>query len=189
MIMIISLSSSPCSSVSSPAEAFPWQSKADKQIRRSVQCWCIQTSRRPFKYWYHIWKLISNVYKTNQSIFSIIEPAEGSLLGLVPPLRDPRPAFKHFVTISTKSKISTNLKTWTVSVLLLQARKAPQGENESEKMEAVLFKPRRSSYSFAPSWQENTLWGFFYEKEINMITEKKINGHGVGRLVSWSPLI
>ena len=59
--MIIFLSSSPCSSVSSPAEAFPWQSKADKQIRQSAQCWCIQTSRRPFKYWYHIWKLISNL--------------------------------------------------------------------------------------------------------------------------------
>ena len=47
---------------------------------------------------------MSNVYKTNQSIFSTIEPAEGSLLGLVPPLRDPRPAFKHFVTISTKKQ-------------------------------------------------------------------------------------
>ena len=94
--------------MSSPAEAFPWQSKADKQIRRSVQCWCIQTSRRPFKYWYHIWKLISNVYKTNQSIFSIIEPAEGSLLGLVPPLRDPRPALELFVTISTE-KMQQNL--------------------------------------------------------------------------------
>ena len=142
---------------------------------------------------------MSNVYKTNQSIFSTIEPAEGSLLGLVPPLRDPRPAFKHVVTISTKKKISTNLKTWTVSVLLLQARKAPQGENEREKMEAVLFRPRRSSYSFAPSWQENTLWGsFFYGKGINMIIEKK-NQLGVamqldnylirGRLVTWSLLI
>ena len=47
-------------------------------------------------------------YKTNQSIFSIIEPAEGSLLGLVPPLRDPRPALELFVTISTE-KMQQNL--------------------------------------------------------------------------------
>ena len=59
--------------------------------------------------------------------------------------------------INLANKRSTNRKTWTVSVLLLQARKAPQGENEREKMEAVLFKPRRSSYSFAPSWHEKTL--------------------------------
>ena len=42
------------------------------------------------------------------------------------------------ITITTTNTIQ-NLKTWTVSVLLLHAKNAPQGEKERENMEAVLF--------------------------------------------------
>ena len=42
-------------------------------------------------------------------------------------------------TIITTTTIIQNLKTWTVSVLLLHAKNAPQGEKERENMEAVLF--------------------------------------------------
>ena len=41
--------------------------------------------------------------------------------------------------IITTTTIIQNLKTWTVSVLLLHAKNAPQGEKERENMEAVLF--------------------------------------------------
>ena len=47
------------------------------------------------------------------------------------------------VNTNTNTTITTttiqNLKTWTVSVLLLHAKNAPQGEKERENMEAVLF--------------------------------------------------
>ena len=37
------------------------------------------------------------------------------------------------------------------------AKNVPQGENEREKMEAVLFNPRLSSYNLAPSLVSKTL--------------------------------
>ena len=47
------------------------------------------------------------------------------------------------VNTNTNTTITTttiqNLKTWTVSVLLLHAKNAPQGEKERENIEAVLF--------------------------------------------------
>ena len=42
-------------------------------------------------------------------------------------------------TIAITTNTIQNLKTWTVSVLLLHAKNAPQGEKERENMEAVLF--------------------------------------------------
>ena len=53
--------------------------------------------------------------------------------------------------------LSSSLNTWTVSVLEEQAKNVPQGENDREKMEAVLLIPLLSSYSLDPSLVSNTL--------------------------------